>query len=294
MTTRQTIALAAGGVLLLAGLAAVPVLAGHGHGKEGHGHDGSHGHSWEGFAERHDTDGDGAVSRAEWDAMVAERHPEGAPDRAAEHFQKLDQDGDGAITEADLTALRSAHLAAFLSHVADGDDDGDLTAAELDAWFAARDTTGDGRLDLADFEGEEEKGRMHRHHHRVGEALDADGDGGVEPSELREVIARFDADRDGTLSEAERPEVAMRHMRHGRGFGHRGGHGAHGEMLRKIDGDGDGTITRAEWDAAVAAHHPEGAPDRAAEHFEKLDTNGDGVLTGDELPERRLGKRRGR
>jgi hypothetical protein len=65
-------------------------------------------------------------------------------------------------------------------------------------------------------------------------------------------------------------------------------------MLRQIDGDGDGTITRAEWDAAVAAHHPEGAPDRAGEHFEKLDANGDGVLSGEELPERRLGKRRGR
>lgn len=58
----------------------------------------------------------------------------------------------------------------------------------------------------------------------------------------------------------------------GRGGGHHGG-----EMLRMMDKNGDGSVSREEFSAG------------ASERFAKMDKNGDGVLNKDDRPERPAG-----
>lgn len=220
-------------IFLLALLAAAaPVLA---VGSHGEGSD-RHGHSWEGFAERHDANGDGAVTREELELR---------------HFERLDADGDGLLTEEDFAARHAQMAVALLARRADDDRDGAVTAAEWDAWFAAHDANSDGRLDETDREamrerhralraerGEagprdgERRHRMHRRalrHHGAGHhalsLLDTDGDGAVVRSELDAFVAGFDADGDGVLAGDELP--ALRHRGHGP-FGHRGPRGPRG------------------------------------------------------------------
>lgn len=245
--TKQRIVLAAAGLLVLA----TPLFADVHHG-------------WARFVEKHDANGDGAVTKEEM----------GMP---AERFGHLDQDHDGVVTEADLTALHAAHVVAHLARGADDDGDGSVTAAEWDAWFAGRDGNGDGRLDAEDHaeKGHGAEGR-HGSHHGHGR-LDADGDGTVDRADIAALVARFDADGDGTLSGTERPQVDReRHGRHGRGS-HRG-HGFHGEL----DADKDGAVSRAEWDAAVGRWH-NADPETAGKRFEAMDTDGNGALSQEEL-----------
>src|SRR3546814_13730974 len=81
----------------------------------------------------------------------------------------------------------------------------------------------------------------------------------AERSEQRHdaMFARLDTDKSGGVSESEC--AAMQGMREG--HGKMGGkmRGGHGEgrgmqMLKMADSNGDGAVTRAEFDAAVAAH----------------------------------------
>lgn len=61
-------------------------------------------------------------------------------------------------------------------------------------------------------------------------------------------------------------------------FAGRAGGGHHGgEMLRQMDKDGDGSISREEFVTG------------AGERFAKMDKNGDGVLNKDDMPERPAG-----
>lgn len=65
---------------------------------------------------------------------------------------------------------------------------------------------------------------------------------------------------------------------HGRGHGH-------GHMLKKMDANNDGNISRAEFDTATQAH------------FARMDQNNDGVITAAELQsvrEAHRGNREGR
>ena len=201
MKTRHT--LAALGALALGGLvwAAAPLLAGH--------LGGGPPFSWEDFAERHDADGDGRVSAEE---LV----------RTSDHFQRLDPDGDGFVDEAEFAAHHGAMAFTFIAHHADADRDGDVTAAELDAWFAEHDATGDGRLDASDFE--KRHGSGPSPHAGIASILDADGDGAVSQADLDALAARLDADGDGVVEAEELPEMGI--GPHGRSH-HRGfrGHG---------------------------------------------------------------------
>jgi hypothetical protein len=67
-----------------------------------------------------DTDGDGFVSKEEFDAAHAARHEamakEGRPMKGmamAPKFEAMDTDGDGKLSEAELTAGHQAHMQAM-------------------------------------------------------------------------------------------------------------------------------------------------------------------------------------
>lgn len=102
-------------------------------------------------------------------------------------------------------------------------------------------------------------------------ALDKNGDGVVDRAEaaahprLAERFDTLDKNKDGKLSAEERP-----HRRHGMEGGHRRGHGGHGGMMKQLDTDGDGRVSKAE-----AGKQP-----RFAENFAKMDANGDGYVDG--------------
>lgn len=184
---------------------------------------------WEGFAERHDVNGDGQVTREE---LV----------QTLDLFDHLDTDGDGALSEADFDARHTAMAFGFAARRADENNDDQVTAAEWDAWFAEHDTNGDGTLSADDRpergerirtrEGAREGRRGRFGHHgphgaRLTEALDADGDGAVTRADFAALSARFDENGDGVLTEDEVPALG-RSGRHGhRGHHRRGFRGKH-------------------------------------------------------------------
>ena len=95
--------------------------------------------------------------------------------------------------------------------------------------------------------------------------IDANGDGVISKAEAAAVprlAAKFDqldANKDGKLSAAERPQ---------RGHGMRNG-GRHGGRMQALDTDKDGRISRAEANAGNAA---------LAERFTRMDVNKDGYV----------------
>lgn len=188
MKTRHT--LTALSVLALGGVAwaTAPVLAqpGRGGGPP----------VWDEFAERHDVNGDGRVSAEELF-------------QTSDFFARLDADDDGFVTEADFDLRRSAMVFTFLAHRADRNRDGEVTVAEWDAWFAVRDSNGDGVLDAEDF-GDRRAGTR-RPKGDFGQALDADDDGDVTRADLTALVARYDADGDGVLQADELPEMGHRY-----------------------------------------------------------------------------------
>lgn len=117
--------------------------------------------------------------------------------------------------------------------------------------------------------------------------LDANGDGAIDRTEaaahprLAQKFDQLDTDKDGKLTAAERPQ---------RKRGHHGGRGMHGGIER-LDKDGDGRISRAEFDAGKAEREARmagkaGADARKPHHsfdFAAADANRDGYLVRSEL-----------
>lgn len=140
-----------------------------------------------------DADGDGQVTRAEFDAMAKAR------------FAAADSDGDGFISREEMAqsaeSRRADRVARMLERL-DADGDGMLNAEELMAWGGDRGTS-----------------RVGRHFNR----MDANGDDKIAPSEMAgkrdpaAMFARLDSDGNGTLSEDEISKAGHRGMRHRRG-----------------------------------------------------------------------------
>jgi len=116
---------------------------------------------------------------------------------------------------------------------------------------------------------------------------DLDGDGVITREELRTLHERMadrrfdalDADGDGRVTQEELQAVrGERRFRRGPGFGGFGGFGG------SIDTDGDGSWSLPELQAV--------RPEFDAERFNRLDTNGNGLIEPDEQPHRRMHRRR--
>jgi Ca2+-binding EF-hand superfamily protein len=125
---------------------------------------------------------------------------------------------------------------------------------------------------------------------RMLERADTNGDGMISKDENRASVearfARMDANGDGTIGADER--------RMGKGKGKRARAAAAGDAagampgkmkaghaMKRADNDGDGAISKAEFDA------------QSAERFGKLDTNGDGKIDATEMQAQRGKKKRG-
>jgi Ca2+-binding EF-hand superfamily protein len=120
-------------------------------------------------------------------------------------------------------------------------------------------------------------------------AADTDADRKVTLEDLRAVVPGFDAevfagldhDGDGVLAADDRPQRPAYGRLDGERPGRQGVRGPRGDGLREkfaeADTDGDREVTFEELQAVM--------PRLEAEHFERMDRNGDGVLSSDDRPE---------
>ncbi|MDB4976401.1 MAG: hypothetical protein JWN48_4742 [Myxococcaceae bacterium] len=144
----------------------------------------------------------------------------------------------------------------------DTNADGVVSTAELEAGALQRFTSADANQD-GKLTADEMKAAFAAHKQERFSQRDANGNGVLERSEVPRMpdawFAKVDADKSGTLSPTELQNAHLAH--HGKGESQK----LHG------DADGDGVVTQAE---ALAG------ADKLAK---KLDSNGDGKLTTDEL-----------
>jgi Ca2+-binding EF-hand superfamily protein len=185
-------------------------------------------------------------------------------------FAQIDRERRGFITAEQLKPPQYAFLRSILQ-LADRDDDGRLTKAELDAYLglvqkaAGSQTT----LTLTD------RGRG------LFQILDANGDGQLGIRELRTAWERLApyADGDGYISRAEIPRQYQLTVSQGApalnpnfqaGVTPRAARPARGPLwFRKMDRNGDGDVSRAEFLGSE-------------EDFRRIDTDGDGLISVEE------------
>lgn len=161
-----------------------------------------------------DTDGDGALSKAEATAM------------ANTHFTRMDVNKDGQINAADREAKQKEHFAAM-----DADKNGSISEAEFTAAHAARKEKREDHKGMAGHgaEGHAMEGGSHhkggRHGHKGGGMMmlkmaDANGDKTVTNAEMMAAVdahfVKADSNKDGKISADEHSAMrkAMRaHMK---------------------------------------------------------------------------------
>ncbi len=191
-----------------------------------------------------DANGDGAVTLEEMQAM------------SGHMFEMMDANHDGALDQSD----REAHMADRKEHRAERHAD----------FFAKADANGDGELSPEEMKAAHEarKARMEERREGHGKAM----------------FAKLDTDNSGGLSADELAAGHMAHKGHMAEGGekHDGtGHGEHGKrgesphkmmmhMMKEADTDGDKSVSRAEFDSAVA------------KHFANVDTDNSGTITQEE------------
>lgn len=166
----------------------------------------------------------------------------------------------------------------------DTNEDGTVTRAEFDAAaakrFAKMDTDGNGKMTREEFRGYVQ-GRRTEHRARKFKTIDTNNDGRISKDEftahkMRRIEDRFasmDQNRDGTVS----AEEFSNGRHHDRKCGH---HGHKRGAFRRMDGNGDGVVTREESLAAWSSW------------FDRIDANKDKVVTRKEVEDYRAERRR--
>ena len=209
------------------------------------------------------------------------------------------------LTASALGAMLVAGVAIAMQSEAPATSKRPITKAEMlaraDARFDRMDTNKDGQLDangrkagadaaraaMAERKGGEMSDFMPGAGRRggiVGEGMlqrvDTNGDGLISKAENRAAaearFARMDANGDGTIGADERGKGKWKRGggRRGEGATHDAGRSGMKHGAIKADANGDGVITRAEFDAHSAAR------------FAAMDINKDGKIDASELPQR--------
>lgn len=97
---------------------------------------------------------------------------------------------------------------------------------------------------------------------------------------MKQMLEKFDADKDGKLSEEERTKARESMRAQGGPGGER-----FAEMIKKFDKDGDGKLNEEERTALraeMSANRPEGGRPNMEEILKKFDKDGDGKLSDEE------------
>ncbi|MBS0385461.1 MAG: EF-hand domain-containing protein [Proteobacteria bacterium] len=182
-------------------------------------------------------------------AQAQNNSPPGAPDSPRDRggfFMRADANNDGVVTRQEFESFRTTEFARL-----DANHDGQLSQDEFRAGRRWGGPGGPGQS-----RGDRQEDRMAR--------LDANHDGNISREEFlvpaNAAFDRLDANHDGMISAQERQ--GLRGMRQG--------FAGHAVGRHNLDTNGDGAISRAEWDAATAAM------------FERMDANHDGRITRDE------------
>ncbi|MDX9974912.1 MAG: EF-hand domain-containing protein, partial [FCB group bacterium] len=220
-----------------------------------------------------DTDNDNAISYDEILVLV--------PEYPRDAFDVLDINGDGVLSFADLPAGPVTHeqLLALLRQ-ADVNEDQEVTFEELQALvpqvtqeqFDELDRNGDGVISKADLP-QAPPENLYMRLLRLFKEADANQDEQITLAELQAVIPTFtqhafdyiDANGDGVISRDDLPDgpppTELEMLKH---------------LLRMADADDNGEVTFAELQALV--------PELVQEQFDRLDRNGDGVISAADLP----------
>jgi len=213
-------------------------------------------------------------------ASAGQNGPKGPRGPHLPEFSQLDANGDGAVTMDEVTAVGAAKFAEN-----DTNGDGFLDASELLAAMQANGPqNGDANRPAPD------GSRQGRGFGQMLQRLDTDQDGQISKAEaVGPVVAQFDktdTDGNGFLSQDElkaaqaargdkRPNAGTPEERIAKMIEHNDTDGNGmlspdeaapdnvGNIFIKMDADGNGSVTKAEWDAAIAAHRPGNAPDAA-------------------------------
>lgn len=285
--SKKKIAIAAAGILVVAGAVAAVSAQGHRggwHGMGWHG-DGMDGREMRGRFGR-------ALTKDEFDA------------RARERFGRLDKNADNVIDAAEIETMVNdrmsrrharqdagdGHMGGRMMRAFDGNRDGKVSLDEVRAEFARRfaeaDLNSDGKIDDADLppmmRGQNAiaggdgvgMGRGGRRGMMQGLGLlrkaDANKDGVVTLDEVNAMAAReharFDRNKDGVVDQADREALRKEMVEYAvKRFSHR------------LGGDANGRVTREQFVA------------NANQRFARMDLNGDGTISRDERPGRRGG-----
>lgn len=227
-----------------------------------------------------DANEDGKVTLEELKAV--------SPEASADRFSRIDANGDGALTPEEIRAggprgrwpgaQRRGRLAELLRK-ADANGDEKVSLEELQAAapkmtadkFKHLDRDGNGFITKSDIPvgGRGPRGPMRE----LARKADTDGNRQITFDELIAVAPEFKRERfdamdrsgDGVLSPADHPGPG------GLGQRPRGGRGELLKKLREADADADGKITYEEAKTAK--------PDLPKEVFDRIDRNGDGVIS---------------
>ena len=204
-------------------------------------------------------------------AALADHHGKGHrhDERAERMIERMDADADGAVTRDEAKAFAAERFAKM-----DIDGDGTVTRPERRAHRAER--------------------RVMRGAERFAR-IDADGDGMVSVDEMKAMAAeraarrfeRLDADSDGMVSLAE--------MQEARGDRRRGMRESRREMRRERREERRAARDERREDRRAMGRGPvtaERMEERVLRRFDRMDADGDGVLTLEEARDaRRPGKR---
>jgi Ca2+-binding EF-hand superfamily protein len=220
-----------------------------------------------------------------------QKREKGGPDRPERAFFELwkvaDTDNDGYISKAEFGLMPRVQK---------------LPEEKRETLFARLDKDQDGRLgrgELVRF-GKPREGEPEPPMKRLWE-LDSDRSGGISfeelqagplfmklpPQKQQAVFDRLDTDGDGVITPNDRPEPPFKRpdgktRPHRPGAPSPGKGGAPEQVIRKLDVNGDGSISFEEFRAGPAVKDLD--EDEQEDRFERLDTNGDQKLSPEDMP----------